>query len=47
VIVVLDRRIKTKFYGAAFLGSLPLCVVKSGPARRLPGEVAAWLDGKI
>ena len=43
-IVVLDRRIKSKYYGAAFLGSLPLCVVKSGPARQLPGEVAAWLN---
>jgi DNA polymerase-3 subunit epsilon/ATP-dependent DNA helicase DinG len=45
-IVVLDRRIKSKYYGAAFLGSLPLCVVKSGPARHLPGEVVAWLEGK-
>ena len=42
-IVVLDRRIKSKYYGAAFLRSLPLCAVKSGPARQLPGEVAAWL----
>ena len=44
-IVVLDRRIKSKYYGAAFLGSLPLCVVKSGTVRQLPGEVAAWLGG--
>jgi predicted DnaQ family exonuclease/DinG family helicase len=43
-IVVLDRRIKSKYYGAAFLGSLPHCVVKSGPARQLPGEVVAWLN---
>jgi len=42
-IVVLDRRIKSKYYGAAFLGSLPLCVVKSGTVRQLPGEVTAWL----
>lgn len=42
-IVVLDRRIKSKYYGAAFLGSLPLCVLKSGTVRQLPGEVAAWL----
>jgi len=46
VIVVLDRRIRTKFYGAAFLGSLPLCVVKSGTSRHLPGEVVGWLEGK-
>jgi DNA polymerase-3 subunit epsilon/ATP-dependent DNA helicase DinG len=44
VIVVLDRRIKAKSYGAAFLGSLPPCTVKSGPARHLPREVAAWLQ---
>jgi DNA polymerase-3 subunit epsilon/ATP-dependent DNA helicase DinG len=42
-IVVLDRRIKSKYYGAAFLGSMPTCVVKSGTVRQLPGEVAAWL----
>lgn len=46
VIVVLDRRIKSKSYGAAFLGSLPLCVVKSGPMRRVAAEVTAWLRGK-
>ena len=43
VMVVLDRRIKTRFYSACFLGSLPLCVVKSGPLRHLAGEVLAWL----
>ncbi|MBE0416099.1 MAG: hypothetical protein IBX36_06145, partial [Dehalococcoidia bacterium] len=47
-IVLLDRRIKTKFYGAAFLGSLPRPIgVKSGLACHLPREVAAWLEGKI
>lgn len=45
VMVVLDRRIRTKFYGVAFLGSLPLCPVKSGPLRHLTGEVLAWLAG--
>jgi len=43
VLVVLDRRIKTKPYGSAFLGSLPLCVVKGGPLRNLAREVLAWL----
>ena len=47
VMVVLDRRIKSKLYGTAFIGSLPLCTMKSGPARRLPGEVVTWLAGKI
>ena len=43
VIVVLDRRIKTKSYGSAFLGSLPLCVVKGGPLRNLAREVLGWI----
>jgi len=47
VIVVLDRRIKTKFYGSAFLGSLPLCVVRGGPLRNLAREVLAWLGEKV
>jgi predicted DnaQ family exonuclease/DinG family helicase len=42
-IVVLDRRIKSKYYGTAFLDSVPLCTAISGPARQLPGEVVAWL----
>jgi DNA polymerase-3 subunit epsilon/ATP-dependent DNA helicase DinG len=42
-IVVLDRRIKSKNYGAAFLRSIPRCTVKSGPARQTSEEVAAWL----
>ncbi len=44
-IVVLDRRIKSKYYGAAFLGSVPQCMVKSGPSRQISEEVAAWLKG--
>ena len=47
VIVVLDRRVKSKFYGDAFIGSLPLCLVKSGPSRNLAGEVLGWLEGKV
>lgn len=43
VIVVLDRRIEIRGYGAAFLDSLPPCVVKSGLSRNLPEEVAWWL----
>ncbi len=47
VMLVLDRRVKTKPYGAAFLESLPPCSVRSGPARRLATEVLAWLDRKV
>lgn len=46
VMVVLDRRVKSKFYGDVFLGSLPLSRVKSGPSRNLAREVLAWLEGK-
>lgn len=44
VVVLLDRRVKAKAYGSAFLGSLPACTVKSGPSRRLAREVVAWLE---
>jgi len=44
-IVVLDRRIKSKYYDTAFLGSVPQCTVKSGPSRKISEEVSAWLSG--
>ena len=43
VVVILDSRVHTKSYGAAFLSSLPRCTVKAGPARRVAEEAAAWL----
>ncbi|MFW6125718.1 MAG: ATP-dependent DNA helicase, partial [Chloroflexota bacterium] len=46
VIVVLDRRIKSRNYGTAFLNSLPSCEVRSGPARLLGREVSEWLGRK-
>jgi DNA polymerase-3 subunit epsilon/ATP-dependent DNA helicase DinG len=42
-VVVLDRRIVTRFYGQVFLRSLPPCSVKQGPAARTGIEVAQWL----
>jgi Rad3-related DNA helicase len=42
-VVVLDRRIVTRFYGQVFLRSLPECSVKQGPASRAGVEAAAWL----
>lgn len=42
-VVVLDRRIVTRFYGQVFLRSLPPCSVKQGPAARAASEVAEWL----
>jgi DNA polymerase-3 subunit epsilon/ATP-dependent DNA helicase DinG len=43
VLVILDRRVQTKPYGKAFLGSLPPCTVRSGRLRQLPKEAAWWL----
>jgi predicted DnaQ family exonuclease/DinG family helicase len=43
VIVVLDRRLTSKYYGSAFLQSLPQCTIKRGPLRLLPREIIAWL----
>ena len=44
-VVVLDRRILTKRYGALFLKSLPTCTTRQGPMREAPREVARWLGG--
>ncbi len=44
VMVVLDRRLTSKAYGAAFLESLPPCPVREARLRELPSLVAAWLD---
>ncbi len=42
-VVVLDRRLVTRFYGQVFLRSLPPCCVRQGPLRRSGAEVAHWL----
>ncbi len=44
VVAVLDRRIMSKAYGAAFLDSLPPCQMREAPLRELPALTAAWLD---
>lgn len=44
VVVVLDRRVKSKRYGAAFLDSLPDCTKKEGPLADLPKETTRWLN---
>jgi DNA polymerase-3 subunit epsilon/ATP-dependent DNA helicase DinG len=46
VVVVLDRRIKSKAYGRAFLESLPSCRVEEAPLHELPQQVAGWLEAK-
>jgi DNA polymerase-3 subunit epsilon/ATP-dependent DNA helicase DinG len=42
-VIVLDRRIVTRFYGQVFLRSLPPCSVKQGPSARAGVEAAEWL----
>ncbi|MBF6599678.1 MAG: hypothetical protein IVW36_04120 [Dehalococcoidia bacterium] len=43
VMVVLDRRLRSKQYGVSFLRSLPPCTLREAPLRELSSEVAAWL----
>ncbi|MBI2873015.1 MAG: DNA polymerase III subunit epsilon [Chloroflexi bacterium] len=43
VVVVLDRRILSRSYGPAFLGSIPKCTVKRGPLSTLVAEARQWL----
>ena len=42
-VIVLDRRLVTRFYGQVFLRSLPPCSVKQGPSARAGQEAATWL----
>jgi predicted DnaQ family exonuclease/DinG family helicase len=44
VVVILDQRITSKAYGAAFLQSLPLCTVRKGAIADLPDAAKKWLD---
>jgi DNA polymerase-3 subunit epsilon/ATP-dependent DNA helicase DinG len=43
-VVVLDRRLVTRYYGQIFVRSLPRCSVKQGPAGRAGLEAGAWLS---
>ncbi len=44
VVAVLDRRIVSKAYGAAFLDSLPPCQVREVPLRELAAQTSGWLE---
>jgi len=46
VLVVLDRRIKSKRYGQAFLESLPPCQMEEALLADLPALAAAWLEAE-
>ncbi|HUS82839.1 MAG TPA: helicase C-terminal domain-containing protein [Dehalococcoidia bacterium] len=47
VVVVMDRRIRSKAYGASFLRSVPPCTIREAPLRELPAATAAWLEGRL
>jgi Rad3-related DNA helicase len=47
VVVVLDRRVRSRGYGGAFLRSLPPCTVREEPLRNLPRAVSGWLAAPI
>lgn len=44
VVVVLDKRIQSKSYGARFLDSLPRCAEYRGKLEDLPATAARWID---
>ena len=46
VVVIMDRRVRSKAYGASFLRSVPPCTTRDLPLRELPVATAAWLEGK-
>lgn len=44
VVVLLDKRVLSKFYGSLFLKSLPECTVRQGSLRDLPAAAARWIE---
>ncbi|MBN1400843.1 MAG: DEAD/DEAH box helicase family protein [Anaerolineae bacterium] len=44
IIVLLDKRILTRSYGATILRSLPPCTARQGPLSSLPNSARRWLD---
>ncbi len=47
VLVVLDRRITSKTYGAAFTESLPPCTFRQALLREMPALVEGWLAARV
>lgn len=46
VVVILDKRVLTKFYGPAFLEAIPKCTVRKGSIADLPPLAARWIAGE-
>jgi hypothetical protein len=45
-VVILDKRLLTKFYGPAFLEAIPKCTVRKGSIADLPPLAARWIAGE-
>lgn len=43
LVVLLDKRVLTKFYGSAFLEAIPNCTFRQGSVQDLPQLAARWL----
>ncbi len=43
LVAIFDSRILSKYYGGAFIESLPDCMLQSGALEKLPQTAAAWL----
>lgn len=44
VVIVLDKRVQSKFYGNRFVTSLPECTLVRRPLRQMPRLAAHWLE---
>jgi DNA polymerase-3 subunit epsilon/ATP-dependent DNA helicase DinG len=44
VVLILDRRVQTKSYGAMVMKSLPTCTVKSATVAQVPTLATSWLE---
>jgi ATP-dependent DNA helicase DinG len=45
-VVLFDRRVQAKDYGAVFMNSMPRCTVRQGSVSLLPEQVAGWIRGE-
>lgn len=47
VVVVLDKRLLTKYYGGVFIDSLPKCTIQQGSVEELPRIAEQWIERKV
>jgi ATP-dependent DNA helicase DinG len=45
-VVILDRRVSTRTYGAHFLESLPQCATYTGSAADMPAAILEWVEDR-